>query len=322
MYWSLDILPLPPIVELGVHSLSGLLWTLLLLFLWHCYRIGSDLPMAVHAHGAKMGSIRSARSLGGTWPRTKYKAQSKLYRSDQKKMFISMETEEDEEEQDYLTPVLRHAKFPSQASAQAKKLYSALQEYAKRYSWVGMGRIHKGLREQIKLNDHSTIQKPHLFFLPDVLSVPFFPRDAHRHDIEVLETNYPVILAEFQAVYKRGIDTKFGWTGMGSKGQAVFPLYSAGVYVAANCRSCPCTYRTLLSLRTFISSNSLGSAGFWLLGPGAALGSSYGPTNTRLRCHLGPPESGPRVILCVDVWHPNVAAAERQALDFMFSPDL
>lgn len=71
------------------------------------------------------------------------------------------------------------------------------------------------------------------------------------------------------------------------QGQAVFPLYTAGVSVAANCRSCPCTYRTILSLRTFISSNSLGSAGFWLLGPGATLGSSYGPTNTRLRCHLG-----------------------------------
>uniref|UniRef100_A0A671WQT5 Aspartate beta-hydroxylase domain containing 2 n=2 Tax=Sparidae TaxID=8169 RepID=A0A671WQT5_SPAAU len=223
-----------------------------------------------------------------------------------------------------------------------------------------MGRIHKGLREQVRLNDHSAIQKPHLFFLPDVPSVPFFPRDAHRHDIEVLEANYAVILAEFKTVYQRGIDPKSGWTCLGPKGQAVFSLYNAGVCVAGNCRSCPCTYRTLLSLRTFISSNSLGSAGFWLLGPGATLGSSYGPTNTRLRCHLGlqtppscelvvggepqcwseghcllvddsflhtvshkgPPDAGPRVILSVDLWHPNVAAAERQALDFMFSPDL
>lgn len=61
-----------------------------------------------------------------------------------------METEEDEEQgQGYLTPVLSHALFPAQASAEAKKLYAALQEYAKRYSWVGMGRIHKGLREQV-----------------------------------------------------------------------------------------------------------------------------------------------------------------------------
>ncbi|KAM9784231.1 aspartate beta-hydroxylase domain-containing protein 2 [Syngnathus typhle] len=360
MHWSLDMLPSPPYVELGVHSLCGLLWTLAFLFLWHCYRMGSDLPMAGHAHGGKISSRRSAMSLGGSCAGAKYKSQSKLFRGDQKNRFISMETEEDEElGRGYLAPVLSHSLFPAQASAQARKLYSALQEYAKRYSWVGMGRIHKGLRKQMKLNEHSAIQKPHLFFLPDVPSVPFFPRDAHRHDIEVLEANYTVILAEFQAVYQRGIDSKLGWS-VGAKGQAVFPLYSAGVYVTDNCRACPCTYRTLLSLRTFISSNSLGSAGFWLLGPGAALGSSYGPTNTRLRCHLGlqtpplcelvvggepqcwseghclliddsflhtaahkgPPDAGPRVILSVDVWHPNVAAAERQALDFMFSPDV
>ncbi|XP_034046331.1 aspartate beta-hydroxylase domain-containing protein 2 [Thalassophryne amazonica] len=357
MHWSVNALPLPSYVELGVHSLSGLLWTLLLLFLWHCYRIGSDLPISGHAHTGKLksGSRRSLR--GGNCTGTKCSARSKLSRSDS---FISMETEEDDEQgQGYLTPVLSHALFPARASAEAKKLYAALQEYAKRYSWVGMGRIHKGLREQIRLNDHSAIQKPHLFYLPDVPSVPFFPRDAHRHDIEVLEANYSVIMAEFQAIYQRGMESKLGWTCMGPKGQAVFLLYTAGICMVENCRSCPRTYRTLLSLRTFINSNSLGSAGFWVLGPGATLGSSYGPTNTRLRCHLGlqtpplcelvvggepqcwseghcllvddsflhtishmgPSEVGPRVILCVDLWHPNVAAAERQALDFMFNPD-
>uniref|UniRef100_A0A1A8NYG3 Aspartate beta-hydroxylase domain containing 1 n=1 Tax=Nothobranchius rachovii TaxID=451742 RepID=A0A1A8NYG3_9TELE len=360
MHWSMNTLPLPQYVELGVQSLSGLLWTLLLLFLWHCYRIGSDLPLPGTGK-LKSSSRRSMMSRSGICIGTKCNARSKLFRSDQISPFISMDTVKDKEQgHSYLAPVPSHALFPAQASAEAKKLYTALQEYAKRYSWVGMGRIHKGLREQVRLNDLSTIQRPHLFFLPDVPSVPFFPRDAHRHDIEVLEANYPLILAEFQAVYQRGIDPKSGWTFVGPKGQALFSLYSAGVCVAGNCRSCPCTYRTLLTLRTFINSNSLGSAGFWLLGPGATLGSSYGPTNTRLRCHLGlqipplcelvvggepqcwseghcllvddsflhtvshkgSPESGPRVILSVDLWHPNVAAAERQAMDFMFTPDL
>ncbi|KAM9780255.1 aspartate beta-hydroxylase domain-containing protein 2 [Neosynchiropus ocellatus] len=351
MDWWMSGLVLPPYLELGMQSLSSVLWTLLLLFLWHCYRMGSDLPMPGHTHSGKSGSRRSMMSRGGSCGGAGARS-----RSDQ-----IMETEEDEERgQNYLTPVLSHALFPAQASAEAKKLYAALQEYAKRYSWVGMGRIHKGLREQVRLNDHSAIQKPHLFFLPDVPSVPFFPRDAHRHDIEVLEANYPTILKEFRAVYQRGTDAKQGWTSLTSKGQSVFPLYSSGICVAGNCRSCPCTYRILLSLRTFISSNSLGSAGFWLLGPGSTLGSSYGPTNARLRCHLGlqtpsqcelvvggepqcwseghcllvddsflhtvahkgPPDAAPRVIFSVDLWHPNVAAAERQALDFMFSPDI
>lgn len=43
---------------------------------------------------------------------------------------------------------------------------------------------------------------------------------------------------------------------------------------------------------------------------------------TSVSVSKGPQGAGPRVILSVDLWHPNVAAAERQALDFMFSPEL
>lgn len=34
----------------------------------------------------------------------------------------------------------------------------------------------------------------------------------------------------------------------------------------------------------------------------------------------GGAEDGPRVVFMVDLWHPNVAAAERQALDYIFTP--
>lgn len=34
----------------------------------------------------------------------------------------------------------------------------------------------------------------------------------------------------------------------------------------------------------------------------------------------GSSEDGPRVVFMVDLWHPNVAAAERQALDYIFTP--
>lgn len=35
---------------------------------------------------------------------------------------------------------------------------------------------------------------------------------------------------------------------------------------------------------------------------------------------VGGAEDGPRVVFMVDLWHPNVAAAERQALDYIFTP--
>ncbi|XP_048846769.1 aspartate beta-hydroxylase domain-containing protein 2 isoform X1 [Brienomyrus brachyistius] len=374
MHWTLELLPLPPCPELGTQPFSGILWTLLVLFLWYCYRVGSDPPVAGRSHPGKLksSSVRSSRtprSPGGSAGGARAGSQAGMSKASgtSGSPCITMELGEEEEEEDaemghrrgYLTPVLSHTLFPAQAPPASKKLYGALQEYAKRYSWAGMGRIHKGLRDQAQLSDRSSIQKPHLFYLPDVPSIPFYPRDAHRHDIEVLEANYPIILTEFQAVYQRGVDTKLGWTYVGPKGQAVFPLYNAGVCVVRNCRSCPHSYRTLLSLRTFIGSNSLGAAGFWILRPGAVLGGGYGPTNTRLRCHLGlqtPPqcelvvggepqcwseghcllvddsflhtvshnggaEDGPRVIFSVDLWHPNIAAAERQALDYIFSPE-
>ncbi|XP_051569251.1 aspartate beta-hydroxylase domain-containing protein 2-like isoform X2 [Myxocyprinus asiaticus] len=350
MSWSLDLVLLPPCALLSGHPLSGLLWIILLLFLWYCYRVGSDPPS--HA-----GVLKTSSSFSRSSSRSPVDPGHSATKAS---AAIAMEfVEEEEGTESYLTPVWSHAPFPSEAASGSRKLYKSLQEYAKRYSWAGMGRIHKGLRNQARINDRPSIQKPHLFYLPDVPSIPFFPRDAHRHDIEVLEANYPIILAEFQAVYQGGIDTKLGWTYQGPKGQAVFPLYNAGVCVASNCRACPYTYRTLLSLRTFISSNSLGSAGFWLLGPRATLGGAYGPTNARLRCHLGlqtpaqcelvvggepqcwseghcllvddsflhtishngGAEDGPRVIFSVDLWHPNVAAAERQALDYIFTPE-
>lgn len=173
MPWSMSTLPMPLYVELGVQSLSGLLWTLLLLFLWHCYRMGSDLPIPGHAHAGKLksGSRRSMMSRGGICAGTKCNARSKLLRGDQISPFIPMETEEDEEQgQGYLTPVLSHALFPAQASADAKKLYAALQEYAKRYSWVGMGRIHKGLREQVH-ELHELHRGPCFVFMATVTDV-------------------------------------------------------------------------------------------------------------------------------------------------------
>lgn len=34
----------------------------------------------------------------------------------------------------------------------------------------------------------------------------------------------------------------------------------------------------------------------------------------------GSPSDGLRVVFIVDLWHPNVAGPERQALDYIFAP--
>ena len=97
MSWSLDLLPLPPCVELGGPPLSGLLWTLLLLFLWYCYRVGSDPPSCrSHVGALKSGSTlsvlsRSTTDTGNSAPKAA--------------PAIAMETGEEEGAESYLTPV-------------------------------------------------------------------------------------------------------------------------------------------------------------------------------------------------------------------------
>ncbi len=57
--------------------------------------------------------------------------------------------------------------------------------------------------------------------------------------------------------------------------------------MAPNARRCPRAWRVLGQLRTFIANNVFGNACFSVLSPGAMITEHYGPTNVRLRCHLG-----------------------------------
>ncbi|XP_028904543.1 aspartate beta-hydroxylase domain-containing protein 2 [Ornithorhynchus anatinus] len=244
-----------------------------------------------------------------------------------------------------------------------RRLYRHLQEYARRYSWAGMGRVHKGVRARGRhLAGRPAIQKPEVFLLPDLPSAPYFSREAQKHDVELLERGFPTVLAEFLRLARAFSNCSLpqGWRLHGTpRGQwLTFPLVSRGVRVPRNCRRCPRTFRLLGTLRTCIGNNVFGNACISVLGPGTVVAEHYGPTNVRLRCHLGlktpsgcelvvggepqcwaegqcllfddsflhtafhegPQEEGPRVVFTVDLWHPNVAAAERQALDFIFAP--
>lgn len=126
-----------------------------------------------------------------------------------------------------------------------------------------------------------------------------------------------------------------------------FYLHSYGGRVDANCRRCPETARLLDPVR------GLGTAGlayFSALTPGAHIAPHFGPTNVRLRCHLGlvVPEgcrmrigseqvtwregealliddsfehevwnesARTRLVLIVDSWHPGLSEAERVAFE-------
>ncbi|XP_069850332.1 aspartate beta-hydroxylase domain-containing protein 2 [Dipodomys merriami] len=324
--WSLD--GLRDCVATGMQAVRdwdaaavGAVGGLLVLFVWYCYQVGRE-PPRPHAPGAAL--LPGAPAAG---------------------------------------PRDGCAACGAPGCGRDQRLYRNLQEYAKRYSWAGMGRIHKGIREQGRYRGgRPSIQKPEVFFLPDLPTAPYFARDAQKHDVELLERNFQTILCEFEALYKAFSNCSLpqGWKAHSAAGGEwlTFHLLSQGVCVPRNCRRCPRTSRLLGSLRTCIGNNVFGNACISVLSPGTVIAEHYGPTNIRVRCHLGlktpsgcelvvggepqcwaegrcllfddsflhtafhqgSAEDGPRVVFMVDLWHPNVAAAERQALDFIFAP--
>ncbi|XP_028853050.1 aspartate beta-hydroxylase domain-containing protein 2-like isoform X2 [Denticeps clupeoides] len=330
-------------------SAVGTALCLALLFVWYCYRVGREqsapaLPgrpgvagVLLPADGAPKGRQGPAAPPGREPNGSAYCRSAECFRCTQAGEGLN------------------------------QRLYHSLQDYAKRYTWSGMGRLHKGVRDPARhlLSGRPSIQKPEVFFLPDLPTAPFFPRDAQKHDVELLERSFPLLLAEFHSVYRPapprpGSSPPPGWKANGTpQGQWwTFYLVNQGTPLALNARRCPRTWRVLAQLRTFIGNNVFGNACFSVLGPGSTVSEHYGPTNVRLRCHLGlkvPPgcelvvggepqcwsegscllfddsflhtafhegsaEDGPRAVFMVDLWHPNVAAAERQALDYIFTP--
>ncbi|XP_038619229.1 aspartate beta-hydroxylase domain-containing protein 1 [Tachyglossus aculeatus] len=299
--------PLP----LGCPALTLLLGALTSLFLWYCYRLGSQDGPGPGAGGPGAGT---------------------------------------------------EAGDPGEGAGAEGPMSRRLRAYARRYSWAGMGRVRRAARVGPGPAGGPGIQRPALLFLPDLPSSPFVPRDAQRHDVELLEGSFAAILRDFGTVswdFSGSPSPPRGWSPAPAPGCHQFLLYRAGRCQPGNCRRCPGAYRALRGLRSFVSANSFGNAGFSVLLPGARLEGRCGPTNARVRCHLGlkippgcelvvggepqcwseghcllvddsflhtaahngAPEDGPRVVFIVDLWHPNVAGAERQALDFVFAPD-
>lgn len=260
--WSLD--GLRDCIATGIQSVRDCDTTavatvacLLVLFVWYCYHVGREQPRPY----ASVNSLMQGADANGLQNGYVYCQSPECVRC-------------------------THNEGLNQ------KLYHNLQEYAKRYSWSGMGRIHKGIREQGRyLNSRPSIQKPEVFFLPDLPTTPYFSRDAQRHDVELLERSFPTILGEFEALYKGFSNCSLpqGWkmNSTPSGEWVTFYLVNQGVCVPRNCRKCPRTYRLLGSLRTCIGNNVFGNACISVLSPGTVITEHYGPTNIRIRCHLG-----------------------------------
>lgn len=188
-------------------------------------------------------------------------------------------------------------------------------------------------------------QRPN-FFLPGLTARRFwdpadFPFTAR------LEASWETILGELLALRERNVfgrEPETDLVGAGTWAQFDFAIH--GKKLAANCALCPHTTEILDSIKEARDSDlKLFSANV----PGTHVRPHCGPHNARLRCHLGllAPEgceirvgdevrswregrcllfddsfehevwnrgSGTRIVLLLDVWHPEVTAIEQAAI--------
>ncbi|XP_046335820.1 aspartate beta-hydroxylase domain-containing protein 2-like [Haliotis cracherodii] len=124
---------------------------------------------------------------------------------------------------------------------------------------------------------------------------------------------------------------------------------------------CPKTWNAVHKLSHLLMKNNLfGNVAFSVIVPGTVITPHYGPTNIRLRCHIGimvPPgcmlmvngeerkysegdvvlfddsfshsvmhkgarEEGIRAVLMIDIWHPHIDDELKHVLSYIFSSDL
>lgn len=209
-------------------------------------------------------------------------------------------------------------------------------------------RVEEYLRISLGLQKPSytqTLQRPKHYF-PGLTAKPWH-EPAEYEWTAVLENGYETIKNEFYQIYSPE-RFRLQHQGLADAGQwNVYYLYYSGRKAKDNCRRCPQTTQLINSISGV--SNS-GLAYFSVLSGGTHIAPHCGPLNTRLRCHLGlvvPEECHIRVgtetrsweegkclifddsfehevwnsshklraVLIIDVWHPDLTAAESWALE-------
>ncbi|KAL3856162.1 hypothetical protein ACJMK2_010947 [Sinanodonta woodiana] len=198
-----------------------------------------------------------------------------------------------------------------------------------------------------------SFQRPNVFYLNVLQSRPLW---ECMDCLSGLESEFNIIKNEFKIVYEKNIDR---WRNNDtSHGKwSIFSLINQGRTLSENIALCPDTFKIVSSLPNLMQKNVFGNVAFSVVEPGTHIFPHYGPTNIRLRCHLGlitpkkcymkvaeetvtwedgkclvfddsylhsvehagTGEDGIRAILMIDLWHPDIVEEERQILDMAFA---
>lgn len=206
-------------------------------------------------------------------------------------------------------------------------------------------------------NSHPN-QQPNVLYVPGLSAQPWWNVKTFQRDIDVLERNVNAILREYKKLHDELLTGNHsGWSRNNtSSGQwNVFYFYNQGVKNVQNCLRCPETFSALENVQNLMRGTLFFNASFSVLRADTLIDEHYGPTNTRLRCHLGLDIPGDcqltvcgvskfwekgkcllfddsflhnaqnnntdgrnRVVLLLDFWHPQLTEIEREAVEYVF----
>jgi len=200
----------------------------------------------------------------------------------------------------------------------------------------------------IASQDLLTGQRPTAFWAPGLRARPWWPSAP----LAALEQRWREIYAEFAELQRMELPEHIKGGSVEGTWQA-YHLLEEGAWHERNCALCPLTTALLQSLP--VCSSALGYAYFSVLGPGAAVAPHHGASNAKLRGHLslaaGPGaviqvgelarqwqegtalmfddtylhavrngEQRERVVLLVDLWHPELSAKAIDSITQAFAP--
>jgi aspartate beta-hydroxylase len=181
-------------------------------------------------------------------------------------------------------------------------------------------------------------------YFPGLSLTPIYEAQ-HFSWVKTLEESAAAIREEFLALQRNGVFEKHPQNLAETGDWSTYYLYSNGHRFTDHCETCPITTNVLENIP---GATTAGQAYFSLMTGGTHVKAHSGPTNTRIRCHLGlivPDSSRIRVnetkmnwkelgcivfddsvdhevwnpddnraVLIVDLWHPDLTNTERWAI--------
>lgn len=134
------------------------------------------------------------------------------------------------------------------------------------------------------------LQNPTLFKMELTANPYWNDFDIYTKELDFLKLNFAIIFKEFVTVFdalKSG--DNWGWKSndIGEGHWCIFPFIDQGLINESNCRRCPNVAAILDALPSLMKDCVFGNVCFSILYPDSHIKAHYGPSNIRLRCHLG-----------------------------------